>query len=197
LTSWCPKSAVDARTDQAQRLPAESGRASPPLPTTTSALTINRGKARSMATIEHNTDSASCVPTRRKFLGRSVTLAAATATGALALPAGAAVAAIELPASTDPHLGWWRELQEVRAEFDLDDDDLSDRKHELEDKIAQTPPATPEGAAIVAAMIVTGHARVYLSGIPVEPEDRAGDTLARYLLDRLPADVKRRAGLEG
>jgi hypothetical protein len=51
-----------------------------------------------MATIDLNTDSASCVPTRRTFLGQAVPLAAATAAsvGAFALPAGAAVAA-ELP----------------------------------------------------------------------------------------------------
>jgi hypothetical protein len=101
----------------------------------------------------------------------------------------------------DPHISWWAELQEVRALLDgeaMGEDDLLDREHELENLIALTPPTTPEGAAIVAAMIVAGHARVYPKGTAhIEPEDAAGGTLARWFLAGLPPAVLQRAGLEG
>lgn len=112
-------------------------------------------------------------------------LAAATAAGVGALPA---MAAIELPTGTDPHVAWWRELQAVHRELDgerMGDKDLLERQRELEDLIAETPPTTREGALAIAAMIVVSHERLY-EGDPLShlynPEEIAGNTLAHWLL---------------
>jgi hypothetical protein len=166
-------------------------------------------------------------PDNRNHLTRRAALRSTAATAAAVLPAAAAIAATketssgvfdqfvqtwkanpEMPrrfagiasTGTDPHIGWWAELREVRASLDGDDmgeDDLLDRECEIENLIAVTAPTTPEGAAIVAAMIVAGHARVYPKGTAgvIEPEDAAGGTLARYFLAGLPPAVLQRAGL--
>jgi hypothetical protein len=148
-----------------------------------------------MATIEHNTDSASCVPTRREFLGQAVPLAAATAAGVGALPA---MAAIELPTGTDPHVAWWRERQELQAAIktaygEKREDDLVRQQYELDERIVGTAPTTPEGDAIVAALLLDWYKA---DSECTEIDQDAGATLARRYLAGLPADVKRRAGLE-
>jgi hypothetical protein len=138
-----------------------------------------------MATIEHNTDSARCVPTRRKFLGQSVRSVAATAAGIGALPA---MAAIELPAGTDPHVAWWRELQEIHHEQDggrLGDKDLSDRQLELEDLLSTTPPTTREGALAIAAMD-RGQSSAAVRGRPAVP--------STFIIPRRSPAIRWRAG---
>jgi hypothetical protein len=148
--------------------------------------------------VEHN---PTLNPSTNNTLTRRAALAGTAACGALALPAMPALAAIELPGGEDPHVGWWAEMVEIRAEQDATDefdDDVSARESELEKLIGRTPPTTPEGAAIIAAMIIAGHKMMYPDGRGmdwIEPEDRAGDTLARHLLAATPADVLRRAGL--
>ena len=160
-----------------------------------------------MATIDDHTIFPSCVPTRRDFLGQAVPIGAATALGTLALPAGAALAAVEMPTGTDPHIAWWRERQQLTREIDeLESlphgygalDGLAIREGELDSLIVGTPPTTLEGAAIVAAALLwwQGQEKQTPPGWS-DIDAEAGGTLARYFLASLPADVLRRAGLEG
>ena len=134
-------------------------------------------------------------PCPKSNLTRRQALVSTAACGALVLPAGAAMAAAAggtfCHLGTDPHVAWWAELVEVRAAIDGRpaneevDEDVSDRESELERLIAQTAPTTHEGALVVAAMIASGHQRMYPDGrgmAHIEPEDRAGETLAQWFL---------------
>jgi hypothetical protein len=98
----------------------------------------------------------------------------------------------------DPHLGWWREREALRRKIDGKPfehvDDLVRQSYELDERIAATAPATLEGAAIVAAVLLSWYE---MEGNTLHDLDQdAGATLARYFLAGLPADVKQRAGLE-
>jgi hypothetical protein len=138
-----------------------------------------------MAAIEHNTDSARCVPTRRKFLGQTVRSVAATAAGAVALlPAGAALAAegtIDLSAvGADPALAAiWGEYSALDQLWDTDPDDgdwITDRQLEL----------AKQAAAIEARNLadVTVRAKVLaeMLGVdPVDPERALAVSIAKRL----------------
>jgi hypothetical protein len=125
--------------------------------------------------------------------------------GALALPAGTALAAVEMPTGTDPHIAWWRERQQLNREIDeLESlphghgavDGLATRKGELDSLIVGTPPTTLEGAAIVAAALLWWQDQEEQTPPGWSDIDaEAGGTLARYFLASLPADVLRRGGV--
>ena len=137
-------------------------------------------------------------PCPKSNLTRRAALSGAVAVGALALPAAAAltIEASKLSAGTDPHVAWWAERKEVLAEIGDDEyepaaDGLYSRKWDLEEAIAKTPAATPEGLALVSTVLLMWHAEVSYH----EVDQLAGATLARRILDTTPADVLDRAGL--
>ena len=125
------------------------------------------------------------------------------------VPAFRAQRGIKLP-SADPHVAWWRDREQLGREIDEaeglpHEDELVSRQVALDDLIAGTAPTTIEGAAVVATVLLWWqgeNAKCYEGGYEhLEPagdmDAEAGGTLARYFLASLPADVLRRAGLEG
>ena len=142
-------------------------------------------------------------PSENNLVSRRAALQGTAALGALALPAGAALAT-EAPAllgGTDPHVAWWAERAPLVAEIaaldkaggsDAEVDPLFTRQCDLEELIVTTPPTTAEGLAIVAAASLSFH------DFDARPEvDGAGAvTMAGYILAHTPPDVLRRAGVE-
>jgi hypothetical protein len=114
-----------------------------------------------------------------------------------------------LPLYTDPLIAMWAERQKAKAAADAgedgpDEDELVDRLAGIEDVILRTVPVSPEGAAIVATVLLENWdeqdavaQRAYGSPAYRDPEKAGGDSLAQHILANTPADVLRRAGLEG
>jgi hypothetical protein len=164
-----------------------------------------------VATNQHNTDSANFVPTRRDILTRAVP----AALGAAVLPVAAlaTTGSIALP-DVDPHLGWWRERNELKARADeitrqMDEEGKASwlalekirapiwhEQWEADRLICDTPPTSPVGALVIAATVVA--IQTHLGPVEGEPSsdwEAGGVELARYTLDHAPADL--RAMVEG
>ena len=145
---------------------------------------------------------------------RRAALRGTAAIGAAVLPAGVAMAATAaratteaaaLPTGTDPHIGWWRDRQQLSREIDeleslphMDGalDEPVSRQNELDNLIVGTPPTTLEGAAIVATALLWWQDPEGQTPGWGDIDKEAGGTLARYFLAGLPPDVLQRAGME-
>ena len=139
-------------------------------------------------------------PDHRNHLTRRAALHGAAAVGALALPAGAL--ATELPTGADAHLAWWRERQELKRRADAmivpEDEDseaqaaLWSQQWEFDHLILETAPTTALGAVVVAATLLASRAEVGPALNEGSRWEDAGQTLANYILEQAPVELRAR-----